>query len=285
MDWFGNGVDDANSRTIQSLVIGQHVASGPPVEVSNILGVYLGAGSSGSAKTVFAVNIPFSNAVLDTTAAHQINSAPAIRLAAGQAIAFESTNTNRLLFDSSTGTLRWMQGGLSYAVGKGISVGWQLVCTGSSTLPSYAAGNIVFITGGSPCSITLPPANSVASRTGFTFSVLGAGSANIVPAGTDGIDLGPVVLRSNDRYHTVSDGATSWREVFRTNSVSPRFTGPPVLPSYTVATLPGGVGAGAKAYAINGRKPSDPAGAGSGVEVFFDGQRWISSCSGTAVAA
>ena len=62
MDWFGNGLDDANCRTIQSLVIGQHNTSGPAVEVANIIGVYLSAGSVGSAKTVFGVGVPFSNA-------------------------------------------------------------------------------------------------------------------------------------------------------------------------------------------------------------------------------
>ena len=34
MDWYGNGLDDANSRTIQSLVIGQTNTSGPAVEVA-----------------------------------------------------------------------------------------------------------------------------------------------------------------------------------------------------------------------------------------------------------
>jgi ABC-type transporter lipoprotein component MlaA len=89
----------------------------------------------------------------------------------------------------------------------------------------------------------------------------------------------------HDRYHVVSDGVSSWREIFRTNAVSPRFLAPPVLPSYAVAALPATVQAGAKAFASNGRKPSEAAGSGTGVEVFYDGTRWISVCGGSQVAA
>src|SRR5690349_18821644 len=103
-------------------------------------------------------------------------------------------------------------------------------------------------------------------------------------SGADGIDCGPVVLGPYDRYHIISDGYNCWREVFRTNAVSPRFTASVVLPSYTVAALPTGMPAGAKAFASNGKKPGETT-TGTGVEVFFDGARWISTCSGTLVAA
>jgi hypothetical protein len=285
MDWFGNGPDDANSRTIQSLVIGQHNPSGPPVEVGTIIGVYLGAGSSGSAKTVFGVGTPFSVAILDTTYSQPINNAPVIKMSAGQAIAFERTNSNRLAFDASTNTLRWNQGTLSYPVGKGISVGWVNVYSSSATLPNYIAGNMIFLGGATPYSITLPLASTVAAGIGFTFSATGTAAVSILPSGSDGIDSGPIVLHINDRYHIVSDGSGSWHEIFWTNAVSPRFLGPIVLPSYAVPALPSGVPAGAKAFTSNGRKPGEGVGSGTGVEVFFDGQRWISSCSGSAVVA
>ncbi|HEY0181452.1 MAG TPA: hypothetical protein VGC09_01480 [Rhodopila sp.] len=285
MDWFGNGPDDANVRTIQSLVIGQHNPAGAAVEVANIIGVYLSGGSSGSAKTVFGIGVPFSNAVLDTTWAQQINNAPVIKMSAGQAIAFEGTNTNRLLYDAPNNVLRWNQGTFSFPVGKGISVGWVGVYSSSSVIPNYTSGCMVFLVGGNNFTVTLPAANTVAAGTGFTFSMAGSGAVNVVPNGTDGIDSGPITLRINDRYHIVSDGSAFWHEVFWTNIVSPRFLGPVTLPSYAVGNLPGGVVAGAKAYAWNGRKPNEGAGGGSGVEVFFDGQRWISSCSGSAVAA
>jgi hypothetical protein len=285
MDWYGNGLDNGNNRTIQSLVVGQHNTSGSPVETATIIGVYLAGGSSGSTKNVFGIGIPFSNAILDSTLATQINNAPVIKMAAGQAISFESTNTNRLLFDSATNSLRWNQGTISHVIGKGITVGWVVVYSASATVPSSMSGYIIFLVGAGTYTITLPPANTVAAGTGFTFSVTEIGSINIVPSGTDGIDSGPIVLHLHDRYHIVSDGASFWHEIFWTNAVSPRFLAPIVLPSYTVLNLPGGVVAGAKAYAANGRKPSEAAGTGSGVEVFFDGQHWISSCGGTVVAA
>lgn len=203
MDWFGNGLDDANSRIIQSLVIGQNNTSGPAVQVATIVGVYLSSGSSGSAKTVFGIGVPFSSAVLDTTYAQQINNAPVIKMSAGQAIAFEGTNSNRLLFDSSTNTLRWNQGSLSYAIGKGISVGWVNICSSSTTLANYLSGYMTLLTGSAGAyTITLPPANTVASGTGFTFSVTGTSPVSILPSGTNGIDF-----RSN---HTAYERSLSY---------------------------------------------------------------------------
>jgi hypothetical protein len=143
----------------------------------------------------------------------------------------------------------------------------------------------VFLVGSGNYTMTLPPANSIAAGTGFTFSAIGSGVVSIVTSGSDGIENAPVILRQNDRLHVISDGTSVWRELFRVNSVSPRFLGPPVLPSYSVAGLPSAGVPGAKAYASNGRKPSEAAGAGTGVEVFSDGQRWISVCSGSQVAA
>ncbi len=285
MDWFGNGLDDANCRTIQSLVIGQHNQSGPPVEVANIIGVYLAGGSTGSAKTVFGIGVPFSNAVLDSTYAQAINNAPVIKMSAGQAIACEGTNSNRLAYDGATNALWWHQGSLSYPVGKGISVGWGQVYSSSVTIPNYISGQIIFLVGSSTFTITLPPVNSVTVGTGFTFSVIGTCTVHIVPHAGDAIETGTVTLHANDRYHIISDSGTFWHEIFWTNIVSPTFLGPIVLPSYAVAALPNGVVAGAKAFASNGRKPGEASGSGTGVEVFFDGQHWISSCGGSVVAA
>jgi hypothetical protein len=285
MDWFGNGPDDGNLRQIQSLVVGQHNTSGTPVEVNSVIGVWLAAGSSGHAYRVFSVNIPFSTSVLDTTNAQQLSGAAAIRMASGHSIAFEPTNSNRLAYDSATSTLRWYQGTLSYPVGKGITVGWLNVYTSSATLPNYLSGNMVFLLGSTPYTITLPAASSVAAGTGFTFSVLGSAIVTIATTGSDTIDNSPITLRPNDRYDVVSDGGSSWHEVFRTNAVNPKFSAPPGLPSYTVAALPASPGAGAMAFASNGRKPGEAAGAGTGVEVFYDGARWITGCSGSQVAA
>lgn len=286
MDWYGNGVDDAQTRSVQSLVIGQNNTAEAAVEVSNIIGVWLAQGSTGHAYKVFNVNVPFSTSVLDTTNAQQMTGAAAIRLAAGHAIAFEPTAHYSLAFDAGTSTLRWYQGTQSCVVGRGITVGWQTVVGGSVTLGNNLAGNIVFLVGnGGAYTITLPAAATVAAGMGYTFSVLGTGNVNIVLNGTDGIDDGPVILHQNDRYHIVSDGYSTWREIFRANYINPHFVSPIVLPNYTVANLPGGQVAGAKAFATNGRKPSEGAGMGTGVEVFFDGTRWIAGCSGAVVTA
>jgi hypothetical protein len=285
MDWFGNGPDDGNNRQIQSLVVGQNNPSGTPVQISTVLGVYLAAGSTGYAYKVFAVDIPFSVSVLDTTNATQMTGAAAIRLAAGHQIAFEPTVTYRLGFDSTTSVLRWYQGALSYVVGKGINVGFETVCTASTALLSSLAGNIVFLAGASSYTVTLPSAATVAAGTGFTFSVVGTATVSITPSGTDTIDDGPVTLHQNDRYHVISDGSSSWHEVFRTNFVNPRFVGTPVLPSFTVAGLPTTAIAGAQAFATNGRTSTEAAGAGTGVDVFFNGVNWIAGCTGSQVLA
>lgn len=56
--------------------------------------------------------------------------------------------------------------------------------------------------------------------------------------------------------------------------------------SYTVAGLPGSAKPGTQAYATNGRKPGQAAGAGTGVLVYFDNNSaWISVHSGVAVTA
>ncbi len=56
------------------------------------------------------------------------------------------------------------------------------------------------------------------------------------------------------------------------------------LATYTVAALPAGL-AGQMAYAINGRKPGEGSGAGTGVPVIYTNSAWYSFFSGAAVAA
>ena len=285
MDWFGNGTDDANCRSIQSLVVGQVNKSGAPVEINTVISAVLDSTSAGSVKTVLFAAIPFSNAVLDTTHANSINSAPAIKLAAGQAISLDAENENRIYFDTTTNSVRLAQGNISFVVGRGITVGFENIFSATGTIPNFVAGNIIFLEGTGTYTLTLPQAVTVAAGTGFTFSNIGSAFVSISPEGTDVIDSAPIVIHPNDRYHIVSDGVSSWREIFRTNAVSPSFSAPIILASYTVNSLPTGLSAGAKAFASNGRKPAEAHGAGTGVEVFFDGTAWISSCSGAQVTA
>lgn len=285
MDWIGNGVDDANQRQILALVLGQYNTAGAPAELSSAVGVSLASGSTGKVYRVFNVSVPYSVSVLDTSSATQLPGAAAIRLAAGQFIALEATNTVNLTYSSSSGAIIANYGSTTCAVGKGISVSFGIVFSTSATIPAGSSGCIVFLVGAGATTITLPAAATVMAGTGFTFSVLGTGVATISPASGDSIDLAPVILRQNDRYHIISDGSSLWREVFRSNSVSPHFGGPPVLPSYSVIGLPASPGTGATAFTTNGRKPTEGAGAGTGVEVFYDGSKWISVCSGSAVTA
>jgi len=93
IDWIGNGADDASQRQILSLVLGQYNLSGASVGVSTAVGVSLASGSTGTIGRVFNVAVPFSVSVLDTSNATQLSGAVAVRLASGQTIAFEPTNT------------------------------------------------------------------------------------------------------------------------------------------------------------------------------------------------
>jgi hypothetical protein len=52
-----------------------------------------------------------------------------------------------------------------------------------------------------------------------------------------------------------------------------------------VALLPAHATEGDWAYAVDGRKPGEGAGAGTGVPCFWSDTAWISACSGAAVAA
>lgn len=285
IDWIGNGVDDADQRQTLALVLGQYNAAGAPAELSTVVGVSLATGTTGKVYRVFNVDVPYSISVLDTTNATQLAGAAAIRLAAGQAIAFEATNSVNLTYSGTSGAIIAKYGATTCAIGRGISVSFGIVFSASATISAASSGSIVFLVGGGSYTITLPPAATVLAGTGFTFSAVGTGVVSIASAGGDVIDLAPITIRQYDRYHIISDGSSLWREVFKSNSVSPHFAGPPVLPSYSVVGLPVSPGAGAKAFTTNGRKPNEAAGAGSGVEVFYDGAHWISVCSGLLVSA
>jgi hypothetical protein len=285
MDWIGNGVDDANQRQILSLVLGQNNTAGATAELSTAVGVSIASGSAGKVYRVFNVSVPYSISVLDTTGATQLAGAAAIRLAAGQAIAFEATNSVNLTYSSTLSAIIAKYGATTCAIGRGIAVSFGIVYSANATLSASSSGCIVFLVGTGSSTITLPAAAAVMAGTGFTFSAIGTGTVSIVAAGTDTIDLAPITLRQYDRYHIISDGSSLWREIFRCNSVSPHFSGPPVLPSYSVIGLPAAPGTGAQAFATNGRKPNEAAGAGSGVNVFYDGTKWTSVCSGLLITA
>ena len=290
LDFHANGLDDMNGgdggRYLASFALLQTNTAGPPVEAGNGLLVTLIGGHQGSFKRAVRVAAPFSQAAFCTRWSQQLSGGHAIWLADGHHIAFNAAGTSYLTYDAPTNTLRAVRGAQSVPIGAGISVGWASSMTSSGSLDAATTGNAVFLYGATPFTVTLPAIKTVAAGTGWFFTNVGAVDVTIAPATGDGIDGGVVVLHPNDRFSIVSDQWSTWREVIRSNSFSPRFAGPLTLASYSVTGLPSGQPAGAKAFATNGRKPGEAAGAGSGVEVFFDGARWISVCgSGAQVAA
>jgi len=228
-----------------------------------------------------------------------VNRAAAIKMRAGQKIALDGDGHSgkTLTFDHAAQEFQFRANQLPalriatngrILSGAGLTVGYGVTVSGSTTLAASITnmGALVRCTGSAGgYTITLPAASSVPAGVGFTFAVTGTGKPTLAATGADSFQSGAPTLVQHDRLHLVSDGAGQWVEVFRANMANAHFTGPPVLPAYSVAALPAGVEAGAKAYATNGRKPGQSAGTGTGMEVFFDGTAWISVASGAAIAA
>lgn len=289
LDFRANGPDDMNGgdggRYLASFALLQTNLSGAPVEAGNGLLVTLIGGHQGSFKRAIRVAAPFSQAALCTRWSQQLSGGHAIWLNDGHHVAFNTAGTSYIAYDTATNTLRAVRGAQSIPIGAGLSLGWASAFTGAGTLDPATTGNAVFLYGPAPFTVTLPSAKQVASGTGWFLSNVGAVDVTLAPAAGEAIDGGSVVLHPGDRYYFISDQYSTWREVFRSNSIAPRLSGPLILASYAVAALPPGQPAGAKAFAANGRKPGEGVGAGTGVEVFFDGARWISVCGGSQVLA
>jgi hypothetical protein len=112
-------------------------------------------------------------------------------------------------------------------------------------------------------------------------------SNNLKPTASDGGALGTSalmwsdlflasggVINANNGNATITHSAGLWT-----------FSVPVVLPTYTVAGLPGTATAAGLAYASNGRKNGEGAGVGTGVVVFGDGTAWRAVDTGATVAA
>lgn len=312
-DVFANNRDDAQARFHRQVVLSTYKPlseGGQPLEWA--YGDYWNSTTGGDNDSFFNVvqavyagytvaGIDFSMGMGERANPYVdgVNRAAAIKLRAGQRIALDGDGaTGKVItYNGATQRLEFRSGGAPVfqvadsgrlASGAGITVGWQLVVSANAALGASNAffGSIVFCTGnGAAYTITLPPAAQVPAGVGFTFAVIGTGAVSLATTGADTVMAGAPTLRQHDRLHLVSNGADQWVEVFHANLRAPRFSGPPVLPAYTVAALPGGQPAGAKAFASNGRKPGQAAGAGTGVEVFYDGSAWISVSSGAAVTA
>ena len=152
-------------------------------------------------------------------------------MAAGQAIAFEGTAANRMWYDGTLGVLRWTNGVYTHVLGRGITVGFQSVFGTVCERSRVYGGEICFLVGSSPMTMTLPAASAIPAGVGYTFSNFSSAAVGIVPSGTNTIDCGTVILQPNDRYHVISDGTSCWREVrggrLGRYSVSPPISGSP----------------------------------------------------------
>ncbi len=141
-----------------------------------------------------------------------------------------------------------------------------------------ASGALVFNT---PVNI-LPLSGNIVVKAGggIVANTSGAGSL-----GGSQQDFGQAWLREIVVTHTTGPApGTAAFTVTADQSGYPIFSAL-ALPVFTVAGLPTGASVGAQGFATNGRKPSEAAGAGTGVPVFFDGTNWCSNCSGAVVAA
>lgn len=111
-------------------------------------------------------------------------------------------------------------------------------------------------------------------------------NGGIVPGVNDSASLGIGVLAWSDLFlatsGTVNFGNSNALITHSAGSLAVNV--PWRLPSYTVAGLPTGA-AGDTAYASNGRKNGEGAGAGTGVMVFKDATAWRACDTGATVAA
>lgn len=312
-DISGNNRDDALLRFQRQVVLTSQIPQsqgGQPLEWA--YGDYWNSTTYGDRdsffRTVIAIYAGYTEAGIDfaygtgeraNPYVDGVNRAAAIRMRANQRIAFDGDGaTGKVLtYDGTarefqyrtngTPVLRVADNGRILSA-TGMSVGQAVTVSGATTLAadSTTMGALIRCTGtAASYTVTLPSAASVPAGVGFTFAVTGTGKPTLAAAVGNTFQSGAPTLVQHDRLHLVSDGVSQWVEVFRTNAANMHFTGPPVLPNYTVAALPTGVDRGAKAFATNGRKPGQAAGAGTGVEVFWDGTAWIAVTSGTAVTA
>ena len=172
------------------------------------------------------------------------------------------------------------------AVGSGALLGRGKPGTGAPEAITIGA-NLVLANGtlsaaASPFSIAALPAGVRPSSGDLVpFS---RGGANLAVSYADFIS-GARTLDASQMTVTPTGATATVKLCDLASFVGPRLPGPITLANYTVASLPNGQSAGAKAFATNGCKPGEAAGKGTGIEVFFDGSRWISVCSGSQVLA
>ena len=264
LDWVGNNLDDADTRCFISAVVGKNAATGTDVEIGNVIGVWPGNGSTrttgASIKRGMQVNVTFSQAIIDARNATQRSGANAVWLADRQTVAFSTDGKWAVHYNPS-------RPGLEFLYNGGV-LGWI------DLQSRYNAPGGFSSSGAFTSTATVQSGQSA-------FDARGA----VQNAGGNAVWLadGQRIALSTDGTRTIAYDNTTGSVLL---SGPVHFSAPPILPSFTVAALPAAPVAGAKAYASNGRKVGEAAGAGTGVELFADNSgRWISVLSGTAVQA
>ena len=122
-------------------------------------------------------------------------------------------------------------------------------------------------------------------RSEYTGGVQRRAVADLLPSAS----TGSLVYATDGKTATTTgvvvyfDG-TNWRAIDTGNVVSTT-TNIPIAPNYTVAGLPVAGTAGRYAFATNGRKTGEGAGAGTGVLCYDDGIAWRRVDDGTTVLA
>jgi hypothetical protein len=225
------------------------------------------------------ITLSTSVSIADGTSGSAVtNFSRTIWMATGQQIAFDYGGSINAFYDTSISALHFTStvaadGGLLINHSASTSLSWSGTAFGSAG-GAYLQGNLE-VTGTlyTPSSFVVGGATNLAGPVSInnTSSFFSAASFQ----GSVTMSAGLTV--SSGTF--VAKGAASFAGSLSVGS------GTIGLPTYTVATLPSAA-VGALAYASNGRKTGEAAGAGSGVLVVGGtGGQWISVMAGTAALA
>src|ERR1700739_370623 len=133
-----------------------------------------------------------------------------------------SSSATPAQFDSSSrnATTRW-------ASSIGLKPAGILNYSSAVTLSASQAGSMVLLGGSSAYVVVLPSAASVPATNGFLISNISNQTLTLACSGADTTNSGSTfVFTPGTRYCIVSDGISTWRELYWANEVAPNFTAP-----------------------------------------------------------
>jgi len=260
---------------------------GKPVSTSNTAQIKIGSGTytqtgysfDGPGLQSGTITLSTSVSVSDGASGNAVtNFSRTIWLANGQQIAFDYGGSINAFYDTSISALHFTStiaadGGLLLDHNSNTNLFWDTTAFGSSG-GGHLQGNLM-VTGTlyTPSSFMAGGATNLAGPVSVNNTISFSGVSSFQSS----VSMSAGLTVSSGTF--VAKGGAS---VTGGLSVGGGTIG---LPTYTVATLPSTV-AGALAYATNGRKTGETAGAGSGVLVVGGSSgQWISVMSGTTVLA